>query len=207
MNKKIWANNFGSLYVCRFTTSTNGFGAGGFQNTNKGDRDGFLVKFSSAGSPICSSYFGTTYRDRLSGVDLDHSGNLYLSGDTESDSGIATSGAHQTSKPGTQYGCLLMKVVDNSTNGVEAYNAVGIDARVYPNPAKGFVTVDIGENRKAWLTLYNIAGQSLLENTELVNRLNTIDLTGYVPGVYYIVLRNRSGGTQTDEIVLESAQK
>ncbi len=70
--------------------------------------DAFIAKFASAGTLNWATYFGgnsTKYIDRFEGnaeVSIDGSNNIYMSGTTVSDSGIATTGAYQTT-PGSGY--------------------------------------------------------------------------------------------------------
>src|SRR4030095_13819633 len=62
---------------------------------NGGAVDAFLAKFDTTGQLIWSTYYGGAWADRARGVGCDQVGNVYLSGFTESDSSIATSGAFQ----------------------------------------------------------------------------------------------------------------
>ncbi len=57
-----------------------------------GDFDAFLAKFSPAGFPIWGTYVGGQYEDRGRDLVIDHSGNILLTGFTQSDTGIATPG-------------------------------------------------------------------------------------------------------------------
>jgi hypothetical protein len=57
-----------------------------------GDFDGFLAKFSADGFPIWGTYVGGQYEDRGRDCIIDHSGNILMTGFTQSDTGMATPG-------------------------------------------------------------------------------------------------------------------
>lgn len=59
-----------------------------------GDEDGFMAKLSSEGALLYASYFGGEGRDRIASVDIKQ-GKLVISGETTSQTNIATSGAFQ----------------------------------------------------------------------------------------------------------------
>ena len=61
-----------------------------------GYSDGFLVKFDSNGLRQWGTYYGGSLLDVSFSCATDASGNVYMSGNTQSSSGIATAGAHQT---------------------------------------------------------------------------------------------------------------
>jgi chitodextrinase len=70
---------------------------GAYQTTYMGSDEVFLAKFNAAGLELWSTYYGGTGDDRSSAIATDHTGAVYISGDTRSRSGIATAGAFQTS--------------------------------------------------------------------------------------------------------------
>ena|GEM_PF-5717923 len=61
----------------------------------------FLAKFSSGGELQWATYYGGSGKDYSHGISMDGSGNVYITGETTSASGIATSGAHLTSYGGS----------------------------------------------------------------------------------------------------------
>lgn len=99
----------GNPYLCGGTFSTNGIATtGAMSSFNSGGEDAFVVKFNSAGSRLWGTYFGGGNTDEARSVAIDASNNVYLAGFTDASSGLATSGAWQTSYGGgTQDGFLL----------------------------------------------------------------------------------------------------
>ena len=71
---------------------------GAYQQTNGGNNDGFIAKFSSGGSRLWCTYFGGSDVDECWGVATDLSKNILVTGYTYSTTGIATTGAYQTIK-------------------------------------------------------------------------------------------------------------
>ncbi len=97
----------GGIYICGNTLSS-GWVSGGWDTSygGGGDYDGFLVKLSSTGSHLWSTYFGTTNRDGASGVAIDSTGNVYVCGST-SDDGWVSGGWDTTYNGGNRDGFLV----------------------------------------------------------------------------------------------------
>ncbi|MDC1212000.1 SBBP repeat-containing protein [bacterium] len=86
----------GNVYLAGNTNSTTGIAtAGGHQNTVGGVTDAFLVKFNSSGLREWGTYYGWLPNDYGYSCATDANGNVYLTGQTESTTGIATVGSHQ----------------------------------------------------------------------------------------------------------------
>jgi hypothetical protein len=98
-----------NVFLTGFTYSNSGIASSGtYQTTNGGNNDAFLVKFNSSGTKQWATYFGGNYYDIGYALATDISGNVYLNGYTSSSSGVATSGAYQTSNGGS-YDAFLAK--------------------------------------------------------------------------------------------------
>ena len=99
----------GNIYLSGYTNSTSGIATtGAHQTTYGGNYDAFLVKFNSSGVRQWGTYYGGTNDDNGYSCATDASGNIYLSGYTRSTSGIATTGAHQTTYGG-RFDAFLVK--------------------------------------------------------------------------------------------------
>lgn len=107
----------GNVYLNGYTGSPTGISTNGAHQTNisGGSYDAFLVKFSGNGTRQWGTYYGGTGNDRGNTCSTDASGNVYLSGNTSTNTGtvIATTGAHQTVFAGGPYDAFLVKF--NST--------------------------------------------------------------------------------------------
>ena len=86
----------GNVYIASETSSTNGIASSGaFQTSNAGNVDAFLAKFSSSGVRLWATYYGGANPDAACRIITDTYGNVYMTGYTSSNNGIATSDAHQ----------------------------------------------------------------------------------------------------------------
>ncbi|MFM6956118.1 MAG: SBBP repeat-containing protein [Ignavibacteria bacterium] len=109
-----------SVYIAGGTESTTAIATTGAHQTSlSGSRDGMLVKFSSSGVRQWGTYYGGSNYDGLDDITLDASENVYVVGLTNSTTGIATSGSHQSSIGGTSDG-LIAKF---NTNGVRQWGS------------------------------------------------------------------------------------
>ena len=87
----------GNVYLAGYTLSAADIAtAGAYQTVQAGGQDAFLVKFSSAGSRLWGTYYGGSSTEQGLGVTCDNHNNVFLTGYTQSTSGIATTGGYQT---------------------------------------------------------------------------------------------------------------
>ncbi|MFN8293821.1 MAG: SBBP repeat-containing protein [Chitinophagales bacterium] len=90
----------GNLFITGYTQSSDNISTPGTYNPNySGSKDVFLVKMSAAGSVLWGSYFGEANDDEATGCAV-RDGKVALTGISNSTTGIATQGAHQTSLQG-----------------------------------------------------------------------------------------------------------
>jgi hypothetical protein len=95
-------DTWGNVYITGWTFSTKNIAtSGAYQKNFGGNEDAFLAKFNNSGNLIYSTYYGGSNYDYGVGVCADHFGNVFLLGNTLDTSGIATSGAYQTSYGGS----------------------------------------------------------------------------------------------------------
>src|SRR5690606_20973226 len=89
------------LYFVGTTYSTTGIATTGAHQpapANPGHYDGMLAKFDASGQRVWATYYGGANIDEAVTLAIDNSGNVYIGGTTESDTGIATVGSHQPAK-------------------------------------------------------------------------------------------------------------
>ncbi len=93
----------GNAYFAGWTTSSNNLATSGtHQSINSGGGEAFLGKFDNTGNRVWATYFGGPAREQAFDVALDNQGYIYMSGETQSTSGVATVGTHQVTYGGAQ---------------------------------------------------------------------------------------------------------
>jgi len=109
--------------------------SGAFQTSLTGSYDAFVAKFNSNGSQQWSTYFGGNMTTNGRAVTNDNNGNIFATGTTTSNSGIASIGSYQTSLMGSSdayivkfdsSGNRLWSTYYGGTNDDDSYS-IGID--------------------------------------------------------------------------------
>lgn len=94
----------GNVYIAGFTQTTNSAimaTTGAHQTVSGGGtNDSFLAKFSTNGTRLWATFYGGSGLDVGTACAVDPFGNVFMSGYTESNNGIATLGAHQSATVG-----------------------------------------------------------------------------------------------------------
>jgi len=98
--KSITTDSSGNAYVTG-RTGSNDFPttAGVLAGSSQGSTDAYVSKFSNNGSLVYSTYLGGGALDQGSGIVVDSSGNVYITGYTISSNFPTTIGAYQTEDP------------------------------------------------------------------------------------------------------------
>jgi hypothetical protein len=138
-NDNIWsvsANNSGVVFT-GYTETTTGFGIGSpHQSSYGGSRDAFVAKLTAAGAIVWSTYYGGTSPDEGRGITMDASGNVYVVGNSQSSSLIASEGSYQETK-GLGMDAFIVKFNSDGeqiwgtyfgAEGSESGNAIVLDA-------------------------------------------------------------------------------
>jgi hypothetical protein len=108
----------GNVYITGQTNSISGIvTSGAYQTVYAGGTDAFLSKFNSSGAIQWATYYGGNSGDFGEGIAIDRTGNVYMSGATQSTSGIATTGAYQTTYGGGVRDAFLAKF--NSAGAIQ----------------------------------------------------------------------------------------
>ncbi len=86
----------GDIVITGYTLSTSGFAtSGAYQTSIGGNADAYIAKFNASGVRQWATYFGGSGGDGGNGIAVDGSGNIVITGNTTSTTGIATTGAYQ----------------------------------------------------------------------------------------------------------------
>lgn len=105
--KGIRINLQNELVVVGNTTGSTGLATSGAYRTSPiGNYDGLIMKFNTSGTRIWATYFGGSSIDEFYNVEVDDQSNIYVGGKSSS-SGLATSGAYQTSNAGGEDAIML----------------------------------------------------------------------------------------------------
>jgi hypothetical protein len=187
----------GNTAALDFPTTAGGFqrNAGGCPNIDGTYCDGFLTELNASGTGLVySTFVGGTDQDRVQGVALDTSGNVYITGQTVSTDFPTTPGAYLTSIPPTLHShtfAFIEKIdprqsgsaslvystfvggiqVDATSIAVDATGNAYIvgqvfDASAYPTTPGAFQTV-AGTTGTAFVTKMNPTGSALVYSTFL----------------------------------------
>lgn len=90
-NPEVAIDLSGNIYITGYTNSTSSIAtAQAYQSNLGGSVDVFLARFNSSGVLQWGTYYGGPERDASGGIALDALGNVYITGYTDSNSGIAS---------------------------------------------------------------------------------------------------------------------
>jgi hypothetical protein len=175
----------GNVYMSGNTQSSAGIATSGAHQTTV--NDAFLVSFNSSGVRQSGTYYGGIKNVCTS----DASGNVYMAGYTQSNSGIATAGAHQTANGNNGYSdAFLVKFSGISLGINETINDKLFS--IYPNPALSILNIN---------TDYQLINQHYtiidgLGRVVLNGKLNEVDTAINVEqlskGIYYLKVSDRT---------------
>jgi hypothetical protein len=167
----------GNVYMSGNTQSSAGIATSGAHQTTV--NDAFLVSFNSSGVRQSGTYYGGIKNVCTS----DASGNVYMTGYTQSNSDIATAGAHQTANGNNGYSdAFLVKFSGISVGINETINDKLFS--IYPNPAQSIVNVKADAKLIGTVyTIYDNTGKVVLSGT--INAENTnVELGNLSVGIY-----------------------
>jgi hypothetical protein len=127
----------GNVFITGITTSFTNIATNGAYQTifNGNSYDVALAKFSGNGTLLWATYFGGPETENSMGIDVNDAGQVFICGQTLSSSGIASSGAYQTSISGaadaflTKFGSngnLLWSTYYGGTS-TDILNAIAVD--------------------------------------------------------------------------------
>jgi hypothetical protein len=136
----------GNIFITGSSASDSGIAtSGAYQTYNAGfsnhNGNAYVAKFSPSGNRIWSTYFGGSGTNMCQGIAADYSGNIYITGNTESVAGIATSGTFQTSLI-NGYGAFIAKFSNNGSRLWGTYFGQGnISSQGIKSDAEGRIYV------------------------------------------------------------------
>jgi hypothetical protein len=126
------------VFLVGSTYSPSGIALNGHQNTLGGDQDAFLVKFNSLGQRIWGTYYGGIGNDSGRDVSVSNSGNIFLVGQTASNSAISYLGYQNT--PGGNEDLFVVSFNSSGVRQCGSYYGGNI------NEYGGSITIDGNSN-------------------------------------------------------------
>lgn len=188
--------------------STTGMATSGtYQTSPQGGRDAFLAKFSKTGNLIWGTYYGGSGFDYAFGVTADKFDNIYVTGYSQSNSNIASTGTYQTSCNGKAdafvakfstkgnriWGSYLGGLGDDEGLGIAADTSgnayivgfskssnianSGLLFTSFPSPSSGFISQFTQSGKKAWVSYF--AGSNSEVTGIAFDTLKSVYITGF----------------------------
>ena len=184
--KGIITDALDNVIVIGVTNSITGIATtGSYQSFLRGDFDAFIVKFNAWSVRQWGSYFGGTEDDFGTGVAIDVSGNVLVSGYTYSSTNIATSGSHQILFGGST-DAFIAKF---STTNVGLNEIINDNLFfLYPNPTQHVVNVQTETKFIGSIYIvYDNTGRIVLTG-KISDEITSIDMGELSGGIYLISL-------------------
>jgi len=114
--ERITIDVFGDVLISGFTNSSTGIAtSGAYQTINYDNYNDFIAKFSASGARIWSTYYGTVGNFGGSRITSDLTGNIFITGTTDSFPPILSAGAYQTSYGGGYSDVFIAKFSPSGT--------------------------------------------------------------------------------------------
>jgi hypothetical protein len=155
-----------------------------YQKTLGGEYDAMLLHFNDSGKRIYSTYYGGAKSDYGRSIALNGEA-LYLCGHTSSVSGIATSGAHQTSLGGADDAYTLKFIFPLPKDPVSIEETAQKHYKLYPNPVHQLLHLE-SEISLTSISIHNTLGQQMYFNKDIGAKKITIDVQHLTSGFYFI---------------------
>jgi len=213
------ADNSGNIYMAGGTNSTEGIATpSAYEYDFSGAYDAFIAKFSSAGTLLWGTYYGSDSSNNCMSISCDDGGNFYITGETNCPEGVATANAYDTTYYGgasEAYVTYIAKFDSLPTDGVPQINAVNAAFALYPNPATEIINVSwssfgspfgnaqsfgvahpfgFTQDDRMRISVVNMEGQVVYATTVKASANHvTIPVSGLADGVYVCVVQSGAG--------------
>ncbi len=106
----------GNLYIAGSAISTTTISTPGvYQTAPNGGEDAFIAKFRNNGQRVWGTYYGGEAQDGVYGMAFDGSGNIYITGETVSKTGISTPISHQHNFGGGANDAFIAQFTNDGT--------------------------------------------------------------------------------------------
>ena len=95
--------------------------------------------------------------------------------------------------PANSNGCPVVAGINQFANNTQI--------KIYPNPAQNNFTVQVSDNQKQTIQVYNVNGKLIL--SQIINGTTTIDASNFNAGIYNISITNNAGVTNKRLVVVQ----
>jgi len=87
-------------------------------------------------------------------------------------------------------------------SGIDPLQKINPECSVYPNPSTNYLTLSIKDNFQGSLTalIYTLNG-NLVESINIKNNKTQIDISRYVPDIYFLMVLNNQKEVRTFKII------
>jgi len=170
-----------NIYMVGETRSTNNISmSNAYQTALAGGSDAFIAKFDNAGQRLWGTYFGGPSDEIGRGMHLGKTGNICITGYTQSTTGISTPNTYQTTLGGSQ-DAFLAKFTETIT-GIDFENKSTDLITIFPNPGNGIYRIK-SDLYPSQLDIFTIEGQKVF--SEKINAFETtLNLNFLSSGIY-----------------------
>ena len=185
----------GNIFLVGASTSTTGMvTAGAFQGANAGGEDAYLAQFSNGGSLLWATYYGGSGQDQANGVACDSANNIYITGYTTSQAGIATPGAFEVVNTATGLNevAFLARFRPGNPSGLQQNNVPQNRFTVFPDPATDVLHISWNEltGQPLLVSIFNMAGSQVASATMQPNAYAvSIPVSELPQGLYVCIVK------------------
>jgi len=181
----------GNIYTTGGFRETVDFDPGaGIHNITAVGQDIFISALNASGDFIFAQGIGGTDIDRGLAICTDETGSIYLtgyfSGTIDFNAGTDTLNLNAQG-----YNDVFILKFKQDDVGIDYTNHVN-EITVFPVPANEVVNLKIPDNLiNSDITIFNSTGKSLFKG-KAVNAVNPINISGFAPGIYQVILTNNT---------------
>jgi hypothetical protein len=156
------------------------------QDSNQGDGDCYLAKYSAAGNNMWATGFGGVTDDGTSAICRDAFENVFITGYYNSPS-ISFSTYTLTN---SGLADIFVAKLNNPVTSLQSMNE-GLTLTVYPNPTAGEIFISSGDLKIESVELLSVTGVKILQQESA--SANSLDLAFLPAGTYFLMIRTEKG--------------
>jgi len=98
-------------------------------------------------------------------------------------------------------GGQIYRIVDNNLSVDDITNSITVS--FYPNPASSTITLSSSEGLLTQYTIYNLNGAAVSSEQNINANRDTVDISGFSTGVYFIKILNDAGTKVTRKLIIK----